>query len=158
MAGIGFELKNLFADTKGVTKANIAVKSVVVSTGPWLISIATLASLLIFLKPGMNGTDFYTLSGTFVYTFIFSMIISSPISNAATRHLSDKLYEEDFAAVSSVFLSSFASLDFIDKFVFFFVFFRICFSHIFSNRLKRDDNVTKLTTTTSLFLVLTSLS
>ncbi len=99
MAGIGFELKNLFADTKGVSKANIAVKSVVVSTGPWLISIATLASLLIFLKPGMSGTDFYTLSGTFVYTFIFSMIISSPISNAATRHLSDKLYEEDFAAV-----------------------------------------------------------
>ena len=124
MAGIGFELKNLFADTKGVSKANIAVKSVVVSTGPWLISIATLASLLIFLKQGMSGTDFYTLSGTFVYTFIFSMIISSPISNAATRHLSDKLYEEDFAAVSSVFLSSFAVcgiISFVLSFGFFYI-------------------------------------
>jgi uncharacterized membrane protein len=95
MAGIGFELKNLFADTKGVSKANIAVKSVVVSTGPWLISIATLASLLIFLKPGMSGTDFYTLSGTFVYTFIFSMIISSPISNAATRHFSKRPFQQE---------------------------------------------------------------
>lgn len=106
MAGIGFDLKNLFAEKKGVSKANVAIKSVVVSTGPWLISIAMLGVLLTFLKEGMDKGSFHTLSGTLVYTFIFSMIISAPISNAVTRELSDRLYIEDFASVSSLFLSS----------------------------------------------------
>lgn len=106
MAGIGFDLKNLFAEKSGVSKANAAIKSVVVSTGPWLISIAMLGVLLFFLKGGMMEGEFHKLSGALVYTFIFSMILSSPISNAVTRELSDKLYLEDFDAVSPLFLSS----------------------------------------------------
>jgi len=113
MAGIGFDLKKLFAEKQGVSKANVAIKSVIVSTGPWLISIGTLATLLIFLEPNMREDEFYTLSGSIIYTFIFSMIISSPISNAATRHLSDRLYMEDFQSVSSIFLSSVAVCAFI---------------------------------------------
>ena len=107
MAGIGFELqKVLDKDKSYFNKFNVALKSMFITSGPWIISIITLLLIKIFVSDITNKDIFISFLNVLVYSFIFSMIISSPFINVITRYLSDLIYIEKFDRIFPLFISS----------------------------------------------------
>ncbi len=107
MAGIGFDLKKIFYSESTLGKAKVTLQSFFVSSGPWVISVFTIASLKLINNSLMTKQSFNSFIGILIYSFVFSLIISSSLTNILTRHVSDLLYEEKFSEVISAFLTGF---------------------------------------------------
>ena len=107
MAGIGFDLRKIFHSEQSIVKAKVSFQSLFVTSGPWIISIFTIAALKIINETVMEKSAFNILVSVIVYSFIFSNIISSPFTNLVTRHVSDLLYRKEDEQIISVFLSGF---------------------------------------------------
>jgi uncharacterized membrane protein len=107
MAGIGFALQDLFRDEGIFSRSNAIVKSIFVTSGPWLISIFTLTGMQLFWL----GNDNLTLAGEFmsivVYAFVFSMLFSQPVSTLLIRSASDFLYLNQDNKLRGIFTSGF---------------------------------------------------
>lgn len=109
MAGIGFKLRRMMRKESIVLDLAAVLYSVLVTSGPWIISSAYLFWILSTFK---NVPGFFL--GVVTYSFIFSMMIVGAFSFLLTRHLADllflKKYEEIFgtykASLSITFLIS----------------------------------------------------
>jgi polysaccharide biosynthesis protein PelG len=101
MAGIGFELKKLFGKDDGFSKTIKAyVFSILVSVGPWIITIITLNSFI--LLAGMYFKDIFErelFMGAIVYSFVFSQLLTAPWQFLIVRYISDKIYEKDYVSI-----------------------------------------------------------
>ena len=107
MAGIGFELKKVFAK-KGVLNAVKAYGyAAIICTGPMLLGI-----LLIFGITGLCmlfDTDIHTrelLISRITYTMLSSTLITSFFSQVVTRFVADKLFSDENDAVLPAFWGS----------------------------------------------------
>ena len=107
MAGIGFELKKVFAK-KGVLNAVKAYGyAAVICTGPMLLGI-----LLLFGITGLcvlANIDIHTreiLISMITYTMLGSTLITSFFSQVVTRFVADMLFSEDNEAVLPAFWGS----------------------------------------------------
>jgi polysaccharide biosynthesis protein PelG len=93
MAGIGFQLRNLFKNNSfyGGTKA-LAVSSVVIA-GPMILCIALITMAQLFLLK--SDAPFYErellLAGT-LYSFVFSQLITGGFTMLFSRYLADLLF------------------------------------------------------------------
>jgi len=106
MAGIGFELQKVLDSEKNYfPKLGVAIKSMFITSGPWIISIITLLLIRFFIKDIIEETLFLDFMNILIYCFIFSMIISAPFINIITRYLADKIYEKKFDNIFAIFLS-----------------------------------------------------
>jgi len=106
MAGIGFELQKVLESEKNYfPKVGVALKSMFITSGPWIISIVTLLLIKFFVKDIIEDRLFLDFMNILIYCFIFSMIISAPFINIITRYLSDTIYEEKFDNIFAIFLS-----------------------------------------------------
>lgn len=97
MAGIGFELKRLFAQRSAIGYFRAYSYTAIVTSGPFvLMTVMVLVIQQLFKYFGINyaQTQMYVVS--IIYPFIFSHIISSGFSIIITRYISDKLYEEEY--------------------------------------------------------------
>lgn len=106
MAGIGFELKKLFADdgtATGDIKATIF--STIIGIGPWLITIVSLNILNFIAKiyiPLRSDRNIFITA--IIYTFIFSQIFMGPFQYLITRFISDKIYSDQKKEISGAFI------------------------------------------------------
>ncbi|PCJ16274.1 MAG: hypothetical protein COB02_16610 [Candidatus Cloacimonadota bacterium] len=106
MAGIGFELKKLFHEEVGDHSLGAIFKSMMVTSGPWIISIVTFTAFRILLSPIMEESEFMLMMCIIVYGFVFSMILSSPWITMVIRHISDLVYLGKDEELISSFLSA----------------------------------------------------
>lgn len=106
MAGIGFELKKLFHEEVGDHSLGAIFKSMMVTSGPWIISIVTFTAFRILLSPIMPENEFMLLMCIIVYGFVFSMILSSPWITMVIRHISDLVYLDRNEELISCFLAA----------------------------------------------------
>lgn len=104
MAGIGFELKELFQKESYTSRMKAYMYSTLVAAGPWIVSVLIVNVLLLLSKlhfSDLGQRDLFM--GTIVYSFVFSQIATAPWQLLITRYLSDRLYAREYASVRPSF-------------------------------------------------------
>lgn len=107
MAGVGFELKKLFARNGLLAKLRAYGYSGIICTGPMLLGILMQLGLQILC--GWFGRPEYDqelLVCMITYSLLGSLLVTSTLSMIVTRFLSDMIYEEELTAVMPSFWGS----------------------------------------------------
>lgn len=97
MAGIGFELKNLWGKRSYISGIRAYLVSAFATMGPTLlciIMIVSMQSLLVYMGGSPRDKDFFTAS--MIYAFAFSLIITGGFVMFASRYVSDCIYEKKY--------------------------------------------------------------
>ena len=103
MAGIGFRLKRLIAEESYGGWLRAHLYGAVLSSGPWLLSIFTLASLSL-LSRGIVDDPARDLFRTIVaWTYSFSLVTTGALQMVVTRQLADALYLGRLGVVVTAF-------------------------------------------------------
>lgn len=102
MAGIGFQLKKLF-DQGTLGKVQGAIYSVIISTGPWLITIITIASVSSLAREILSEKETMVFKAMISYSFAYSLIIFGIIEMPITRYLADQHYKNDASSYPNVY-------------------------------------------------------
>lgn len=102
MAGIGFALRRLVHrdDLIGVAEGYTA--ATLITSGPWLFTIACLASIGALLQDRVLPADLAQFRAVLVYSFCFSLLLSGPIASVATRYVADCIYRHSLRPIPSV--------------------------------------------------------
>ena len=95
MAGIGFRLQSYFGSNDLLRNLRGAVYSVLISSGPWLITILSLAYINSFSSTYLDDQEMYLYKAIVSYAYAFSLIIFGAIEMPLTRYLADKLFLKD---------------------------------------------------------------
>ncbi|MBH0164233.1 exopolysaccharide Pel transporter PelG [Fictibacillus sp. 7GRE50] len=104
MAGIGFQLQKMFQEDYFSSRAKAYAFTILLTSGPWLITIAILTSLqwgMRFYEVDPRTRELFVVSLS--YTFIFSQVIYFSLQLVVTRYMADLFYAEkveDVAATS----------------------------------------------------------
>ncbi|MCT4542596.1 MAG: exopolysaccharide Pel transporter PelG [Vallitalea sp.] len=97
MAGIGYELKNIFKEESISRLVGGITYSVLVTIGPTIIVIVTIIILYLMLGfLSVSYTQRELLSSTILYGFIFSLLMTSAFNGVMSRYIADKIYEEKY--------------------------------------------------------------
>ena len=107
MAGIGFELKKLFAKKGVLNSAKAYGYAAVICTGPMLLGVLLLLGIMAlctFFAVGLHTRELLICMIT--YTLLASVTVSSFFSMAVTRYVADMLFEEKNQAVLPAFWGS----------------------------------------------------
>ncbi len=107
MAGIGFELKKLFAK-KGFFRSMKAFGyATVICTGPMLLGVLLLLGIMFLCSiTGTSLQDRELLICMITYTLLASLTVTSFFSMIVTRYTADMLYEENKNAILPSFWGS----------------------------------------------------
>lgn len=102
MAGIGFALRRLVHrdDLLGVAEGYGA--ATLITSGPWLFTIACLASIGALLRDHVSPGDQAEFRAVLIYSFCFSLIFSGPTAGVAVRYVADCIYKHNLRSVPSV--------------------------------------------------------
>jgi uncharacterized membrane protein len=92
MAGIGFTLRRVIAHggSTGTVKGYVA--AAVVAAGPWLLSVATMATLGVISALTLGDDQRSVLFGAILYAYAFSLICVGPVQLVFTRYIADAEY------------------------------------------------------------------
>ena len=107
MAGIGFELKKLFAKKGVLNSAKAYGYAAVICTGPMLLGVLLLLGITALCV--LSHTELHTreqLVCMITYTLLASVMVSSFFSMVVTRYVADMLFEEKKDAVLPAFWGS----------------------------------------------------
>ena len=107
MAGIGFELKKLFAKKGVLNSAKAYGYAAVICTGPMLLGVLLLLGIMVlctFFEVGLHTRELLICMIT--YTLLASVTVSSFFSMVVTRYVADMLFEEKNEAVLPAFWGS----------------------------------------------------
>jgi len=93
MAGIGFELRGAVAREAGlVERVRAWTAAGLISSGPWLATVAVLLYLHVAAPFLASGADYAQFRGLVTYAFAFSLISVGLLQMPVTRHLADRLW------------------------------------------------------------------
>ena len=104
MAGIGFELRRLLSDDSYTSLLKGFLYSTVISAGPRLMSVITLAFLGVFSVSFLGFEERQTFSSTVVYIYAGSLVGTGLLQIVITRYLADHLYQGRQQILSQAFL------------------------------------------------------
>lgn len=107
MAGIGFELKKVFAKKGALNAVKAYGYAAIICTGPMLLGILLLIGITGLCM--LRGVDLHTrelLISMITYTMLSSTLITSFFSQIVTRFIADMLFSEDNEAVLPAFWGS----------------------------------------------------
>lgn len=104
MAGVGFRLTKYFTEKDFFKNLKGSLYSIIISSGPWLISVLTIAALGIFARRNLDDKEVLVFRSIINYSFAFSLLIFGVIELPLTRYLADKLYVGDKSSFRNVFL------------------------------------------------------
>lgn len=104
MAGIGFRLQKYFSNTDILQNLRGTLYSIIISSGPWLISVLTIAVISFMAQKHIHIKDLFILKAIICYTFAFSLVIFGLFEMPLTRYLADQLYVNDTSTFRSLFL------------------------------------------------------
>ncbi len=105
MAGIGFELKKILRKDTFLGDIKGYAYSALISSGPWVISVACLAVLSVYRLPGIDSTSHEVFRTTVTYTFAFSLILVGILQLIVTRYLADRTFEGKDQLTLSTFIT-----------------------------------------------------
>ncbi|MGL5778384.1 exopolysaccharide Pel transporter PelG [Cetobacterium sp.] len=108
MAGIGFELKNLFSDDNNTFQDIKAMAySALIGVGPWLITVITLNILMFIGKQYIlsRGERNLFMIGI-VYSFIFSQLLTGAVQYLITRFISDCIYSNEQKKLKATYIGT----------------------------------------------------
>ena len=96
MAGIGFELKKLYGEEKGIIRTVGAMGySAAATIGPTLLVVASLIAVnLLMTVWGVGEEEKMTFAGCMLYCFITALIVSSIFDTVISRYVSDCIFSE----------------------------------------------------------------
>lgn len=103
MAGIGLTLRKLVADQTYLRGAAAYFSSGVISAGPWLISVVSLAALQGAVAAFLSPDEHILLFATITYAFVASSILTGPIQMVLTRIVADHIFVRKFDAIVPAF-------------------------------------------------------
>ena len=69
MAGIGFVLRRVVTESSSVDVAKGYIAAVIVASGPWLLSVATMAALGVISALTLQADDQHVLFGAILYAY-----------------------------------------------------------------------------------------
>lgn len=97
MAGIGFELKKLFAGKGLLQNMRACFFSIIITIGPTLLCILLLTVLQNLLGYwGADVADRELFMAAIIYSFLFSLILTSGFNMILSRYISDKIYMKQY--------------------------------------------------------------
>jgi len=105
MAGIGFELRKILRRDTFLSDIGAYLYAAMISSGPWMMSVACLALLGIYRVPGFDDHAHEVFRATVIYTYAFSLIYVGLCQFVVTRFLADRLFADDEQAVVSTFIT-----------------------------------------------------
>ncbi len=95
MAGIGFELKKMFAKKGLLSIIKAYGYAGIVCTGPMLLGIALLLGIRVLAELfGAGEAETELLNGMVTYTLLGSLLLNNTFSLVTTRYTADQLYME----------------------------------------------------------------
>lgn len=103
MAGIGFRLKGYFNTGTVVDRVKGSMFSVMISCGPWLLTIVTIAVISAFAHTRISEHELLVFRSIISYTFGASLIFFGAMEMPLTRYLADKLYVDDRTSMKPLF-------------------------------------------------------
>ena len=108
MAGIGFQLRRTLepGTFAGIFKAY--GYAALISSGPWVLSILSLAVLGLILGAKGLESDFNLFYVSVTHVYAFSLILTGPIQLILTRYAADRDYLKEPEKVFPAFLSALA--------------------------------------------------
>jgi polysaccharide biosynthesis protein PelG len=106
MAGIGFALRTLSNRNTLSSVAGAAGHAAVIAAGPWLFTIASLASITATSEPLAGHDTLATFRALVIYAFATSLVIAAPVTIVATRLLADQLWQRDTTRVRPLLVSA----------------------------------------------------
>ncbi len=108
MAGIGFQLRRTLepGTFSGVMKAY--GYAALISSGPWVLSILSLAILGLILGAKGLESDFNLFYVSVTHVYAFSLILTGPVQLILTRYSADRDYLKEPERVFPAFLSALA--------------------------------------------------
>ena len=107
MAGIGFELKKLFAKKGVLNSAKAFGYAAVICTGPMLLGGLLLLGIMVLCMISKTALETRELLICMItYTLLASIFVTSFFSMVVTRYVADMLFEENNKAVLPAFWGS----------------------------------------------------
>lgn len=103
MAGIGFKLQKYFNNDDFIDLIKGTSYSIIISSGPWLISVITIAIVSFFAQKNIDVNSLFTLKAIISYSFASSLLIFGIIEMPLTRYIADQLYKDDYTTFKSVY-------------------------------------------------------
>ena len=110
MAGIGFQLRKILEEDKPFAFLKVYCFSALISSGPWIFSMVTLALLNGMTLRNLEMSDQTYFRAIVVYAFACSYIVVGFLVLPVTRCTADKLYERDERGLAPLFNSAAATL------------------------------------------------
>lgn len=104
MAGVGFKLTKYFSKKNVSGNVRGALYSVIISSGPWLITVLAVAFVTIVAKDFLGHEDLTLFRSIICYTYAISLIVFGFIEMPVTRYLADKLYIHDVYTFKNLYL------------------------------------------------------
>jgi len=92
VAGIGFRLKRLLKEDAAGGWIRAHLYGAVVSSGPWLLSVVTLATLSVLARTVVTDAAQDLFRSMVAYTYTFTLITTGAAQMVVTRHLADELF------------------------------------------------------------------
>ena len=105
MAGNGFRLEKLFGKGDLLSTAKGCIYSVVISSGPWLITIVSIAFISLYAQGNLDEHNRLLLKAIISYSFAIALIFFGAIEMPITRYLADKLYLEDISTLRPLYFT-----------------------------------------------------
>ncbi|MBI2645554.1 MAG: exopolysaccharide Pel transporter PelG [Deltaproteobacteria bacterium] len=105
MAGIGFRLKKFLSDDTYTGLIKGYFFGSVLSSGPWIFTIFSLAVIQLFAARYLTIQEADTFTTSITYTFAFSLITFGLMEMVITRYLADKLFLREGRILFASFIS-----------------------------------------------------
>ncbi|OGS17209.1 MAG: hypothetical protein A2234_03770 [Elusimicrobia bacterium RIFOXYA2_FULL_58_8] len=100
MAGIGFELSKILKGSRLSSLLRAYGYSMVIASGPWLISIVSVLLTGYIAKPFIKDSAQITqFQVSITYLIAFSLIFTGHLQLYYTRYIADRIYETDYSRI-----------------------------------------------------------
>lgn len=104
MAGIGFKLEKILSKSSYMNLVQGYSYSAIVSAGPLLCTIFSIAILTVIAPGQMPIHEVMTFRTLVVYIYAGSLIGTSAAQMIVTRYISDRIFTNDFKAIAPAFV------------------------------------------------------
>ncbi len=106
MAGIGFEMRKLLERRTLVGATQAYLFAGILSCGPWIISIFSIAVLNLVLQGHLSEDDRTLLSTTITHAYALALILTGALHLVLTRHAADALSKKQSGLLMPTCLSA----------------------------------------------------
>jgi polysaccharide biosynthesis protein PelG len=113
MAGIGFELRKLLAKPGYLNTLRAYGYAALISSGPWVLSIVSLALLGIVCRGMASDKQMELVFAAVTYVYALSLILTGPVQMVLTRYAADQYFSHRTAKIFPAIMTTLAFTSFL---------------------------------------------